>query len=230
MKEATPHIASKGSAADGVNGNTPQRTVNGGSHITPDTLLKRHPKIDVCARAAGGANAGHTIVAGAPAKTYHFHILPSGLLHNGVVNLIGSGCVINIPGLFQELDEFLANAHGTEAGATAVDRLLISDRAHVVTKMQLIKDGLEEEALGAKKVGTTKKGIGPTYSAKMARTGLRIADLFEDDAQERLRTMYKNYQNHLNSEQTTHYSPDEEWKEISVSGENNGPSTKLRRS
>jgi adenylosuccinate synthase len=127
----------------------------------------------VC-RAQGGNNAGHTIVANE--KTYDFHILPSGLLNPDAMNLIGSGCVIHIPGLLKELADLEAKDM-----PNARQRLFISDRAHVVLDLHQKLDGLEEAELGGFKIGTTGKGIGPCYSTKASRAGIRIADIFEEN-------------------------------------------------
>ncbi|KAK7542124.1 adenylosuccinate synthetase-like protein [Phyllosticta citribraziliensis] len=127
----------------------------------------------LCCRAQGGNNAGHTIVANG--NTYDFHILPSGLVNPSCVNLIGSGCVVHVPSFFKEL-EALAK-HGLDYS----DRIFVSDRAHVVFDLHQKVDGLEEVELGNALIGTTKKGIGPTYSTKMTRSGVRVCDLFDQE-------------------------------------------------
>ena len=127
----------------------------------------------LCCRAQGGNNAGHTIVA--KGITYDFHILPSGLVNPACMNIIGSGCVVHIPSFFRELEAL--EKHGLETEG----RIFISDRAHVVFDVHQMVDGLEEVELGEGFIGTTKKGIGPTYSTKMTRSGLRICDLFDED-------------------------------------------------
>jgi len=106
------------------------------------------PEVKLCARAQGGNNAGHTIVANG--ITYDFHILPSGLLNPSATNLIGSGCVIHIPGLLKELSDLEAKDL-----PKARERLFISDRAHVVLDLHQKVDGLEEAELGEGKIGTT---------------------------------------------------------------------------
>jgi adenylosuccinate synthase len=107
---------------------------------------------------------------------YDFHILPSGLLNPEATNLVGSGCVVHIPGLLAELEKIekqdLPNAR---------DRLFISDRAHVVLDLHQRVDGLEEAELGGSKIGTTGKGIGPCYATKVARSGIRISDIFQQE-------------------------------------------------
>jgi len=126
----------------------------------------------LCCRAQGGNNAGHTIVANG--VTYDFHILPSGLVNPGCVNVIGSGCVVHIPSFFRELEALQQHGLATDG------RIFISDRAHVVFDVHQLVDGLEEVELGGGFIGTTRKGIGPTYSTKMTRSGLRMCDLFDD--------------------------------------------------
>lgn len=127
-------------------------------------------------RAQGGHNAGHTIKANG--VMYDFHILPSGLVNPNCINLIGSGCVVYMPQFFHELETL------EKGGISTKDRIYLSDRAHVILDLHLRIDGLEEVELGAKAVGTTKKGIGPTYSTKMSRSGIRICDLYSPDTLE----------------------------------------------
>lgn len=128
---------------------------------------------DLCCRAQGGNNAGHTIVANG--KTFDFHILPSGLVNPKCINLVGSGCVVHVPSFFKELEAL--EAHGLDT----TDRIFISDRAHVVFDLHQLVDGLEEVELANSFIGTTRKGIGPTYSTKMTRSGVRIADIFDPE-------------------------------------------------
>ncbi|KDQ16362.1 hypothetical protein BOTBODRAFT_31048 [Botryobasidium botryosum FD-172 SS1] len=132
---------------------------------------------DICARCAGGNNAGHTIVVNmGPEKvktTFDFHLLPSGLVNPKCVGLIGSGLVVHLPSFFAELDKL------QEKGLDCKGRLFISDRAHLVFDFHQIVDGLKEVELGGKSIGTTKKGIGPAYSGKASRSGLRVHHLFD---------------------------------------------------
>ncbi|KAF1811236.1 adenylosuccinate synthetase-like protein [Eremomyces bilateralis CBS 781.70] len=125
----------------------------------------------LCCRAQGGHNAGHTIVHGD--KTFDVHILPSGVCSPGCMNLIGNGCVVHVPTFFKEI------AALKQHGIDLVDRLFISDRAHVILDLHTIIDRLQEGERGKKPVGTTGKGIGPTYSSKATRSGIRISDIFE---------------------------------------------------
>ncbi|KAI6103407.1 Adenylosuccinate synthetase [Pisolithus sp. B1] len=134
---------------------------------------------DICARCAGGNNAGHTILAPVGpqniATTFAFHLLPSGLVNPGCVGLIGNGVVIHLPSFFEELDTL--ERQGLKCGG----RIFVSDRAHLVFDFHQIVDGLKEVELGGSSIGTTKKGIGPAYSSKASRSGLRVHHLFDHD-------------------------------------------------
>lgn len=132
------------------------------------------PEQKLVCRAQGGNNAGHTIVANN--VTYDFHILPSGLLNPDAINLVGSGCVVHIPGLLEELKSL-----ESKGLSDARKRLFISDRAHVVLDLHQKLDGIEEAELGGGKIGTTGKGIGPCYSTKASRSGIRMADIFQEE-------------------------------------------------
>lgn len=141
---------------------------------------------DLCARCQGGNNAGHTIVANG--TTYDFHILPSGLMSERCMNLIGSGVVVHVPSFFAELEQLARKGLKTQG------RIVISDRAHVVFDLHQLVDGLEEVELGAAQIGTTKKGIGPAYSTKASRSGVRMADVFDEAVFERrLRALAEGY-------------------------------------
>ncbi|XP_040130306.2 adenylosuccinate synthetase isozyme 1 isoform X2 [Ictidomys tridecemlineatus] len=134
----------------------------------------------------GGNNAGHTVVV--DGKEYDFHLLPSGIINTKAVSFIGNGVVIHLPGLFEE-----AEKNEKKGLKDWEKRLIISDRAHLVFDFHQAVDGLQEvqrQAQEGKNIGTTKKGIGPTYSSKAARTGLRICDLLSDF--EEFSTRFKN--------------------------------------
>ena len=140
-----------------------------------------------CARSAGGNNAGHTIVTGG--TVFDFHMLPSGLVNPKAVNLIGTGCVVHVPSFFKELENLKQKGLNTEG------RIFISDRAHVVFDLHQLVDGLEEQNLGKNAVGTTRKGIGPGYSTKSARSGVRISEIFDKDIfDQKLRTLAHGFQ------------------------------------
>nr|CAG8437606.1 3951_t:CDS:10 [Entrophospora candida] len=128
---------------------------------------------DICARCAGGNNAGHTIVVNG--SKYDFHMLPSGLVNPKCVSLIGSGVVIHLPSFFEEVRKL------EEKGINTSGRLFVSDRAHLVFDFHQIVDGLKEIELGISSIGTTKKGIGPAYSTKASRSGLRVHHLLDHD-------------------------------------------------
>jgi len=125
---------------------------------------------DVVARSQGGSNAGHTVIA--KGQKYVLHLIPSGILWEGKVNVIGNGVVINPTSLVEEI-EYLR-----EKGVSITPaNLLISNRAHVVLPIHKDIDGAQEEALGDQKIGTTRQGIGPTYADKARRVGIRMIDL-----------------------------------------------------
>ena len=125
---------------------------------------------DIVVRSQGGSNAGHTVIANG--KKYVLHLVPSGILWDNKVNIIGNGVVINPTSLVEEINYLL------EKGVTITpEKLLISDRAHVVLPIHKEIDAAQEEALGDQKIGTTKQGIGPTYADKARRIGIRMIDL-----------------------------------------------------
>ena len=124
---------------------------------------------EICARVAGGSNAGHTIVVNG--KKYKFHLVPSGILNPHAHCVVGNGVVVHLRGLLQEIGELKA------AGVDYQGRLFLSDRAHIVFDFHQTIDGLNEKQLAGNKLGTTHKGIGPAYSSKTMRNGLRIGDL-----------------------------------------------------
>lgn len=128
-------------------------------------------KYDICARYNGGSNAGHTIVK--DGVKYSTHLLPSGILTDQMTSVIGNGVVIHFPTLWAELAKLEAG------GIDWQGRLFISDRAHVVFDFHRAVDGAAEGQLGAAKLGTTGRGIGPTYTQKMERSGVRVHHLFE---------------------------------------------------
>jgi adenylosuccinate synthase len=128
-------------------------------------------EMEFCARCQGGNNAGHTIVN--EGVKYEFHILPSGLINSTCTNIVGAGAVIHIPSFFEELETLQKQGLDTEG------RIFISDRAHVVTDLHQKVDNLEEMELGKECLGTTGKGIGPTYSSKASRIGIRVSEVFE---------------------------------------------------
>ncbi len=135
---------------------------------------------DIIARATGGANAGHTVYVpdpnGGEAKKYIFHLLPSGALHDDPICVIGNGVVVHIPTLFEEIKVL------EDAGIKTAGRILISDRAHMLFGYHIEIDGIQENRKGDKKVGTTKRGIGPCYADKISRRGVRGCDFLDQEA------------------------------------------------
>jgi len=128
-------------------------------------------QVDYVVKFNGGNNAGHTVVVGS--EKYALHLLPSGILSPGVTPVIGNGVVIDIEVLFQELDAL-------EARGVDVSRLLVSSAAHIIAPYNRTVDKVTERFLGKRKIGTTGRGIGPTYSDKINRVGLRMQDLFDE--------------------------------------------------
>ena len=128
---------------------------------------------DVCARVAGGSNAGHTIVV--DGRKYKFHLLPSGVLHPAGTCVIGNGVVVHLPSFLSELDRL------QQQGVEYAGRVFLSDRAHLVLDVHQTVDGMSEDRLGRHRIGTTKKGIGPAYASKISRNGIRVGDLVGDD-------------------------------------------------
>ena len=138
--------------------------------------------IDVVVRCQGGANAGHTVVVGGR-KTV-LHLLPSGVLHERAHCVIGNGVVLDPKALCDEIDDL------AKGGQDVTGRLLVSDRAHVVLPTHRRLDAAHEAAKGKGKVGTTLRGIGPTYGDKIARTSLRAGELTSPDLPQRLRARF----------------------------------------
>ena len=162
------------------------------------------PRYDVVARFAGGPNAGHTIIF--EGKKFVLRSIPSGIFDEGKVNIIGNGCVI-------APDLFMAEAQELEAaGYTLTNRLHISRRAHLILPTHRVLDRAYEAAKGKNKVGTTGKGIGPTYSDKAARVGLRVGDILEN-FEEKYQTLKARHEQILRDLHFTDYDiADEERK------------------
>jgi adenylosuccinate synthase len=132
-------------------------------------LLARHS--DLVCRYQGGPNAGHTIIAGG--ETYKLHHIPSGILYPGTLCVLGAGCVIDPQVLIRELDEL--EARGVSTGA-----IRISPNAHLIMPWHVALDQASERRLGKLQIGTTRRGIGPTYADKHARLGIRVQDLLDE--------------------------------------------------
>ena len=141
---------------------------------------------NVIVRFSGGDNAGHTVVN--PQGDFRLHLVPSGIFSPDAVCILGNGVVINPDRLLDEIDQLKGRGVDTS-------RLFISDRAHLIMPYHLLLDGLEEESRGGKAIGTTRKGIGPAFADKVARSGIRAGDLLDREVLlERLRLAvdYKN--------------------------------------
>ena len=128
-------------------------------------------RIDYVVKFNGGNNAGHTVVI--KGEKYALHLLPSGILTPGVTPVIGNGVVVDLAVLFEEID-------GLEARGIDTSRLRISANAHVIASYNRTLDKVSERYLGARRIGTTGRGIGPTYADKMNRLGVRVQDLFDE--------------------------------------------------
>lgn len=128
---------------------------------------------DVIVRYQGGSNAGHTVIT--DRGTFIFHLIPSGILYRGKLCVLGNGVVIDPAGLIEELDRLKVK------GIPVGKRFMISNRAHVIMPYHKAIDKAAEHAKGARRIGTTGRGIGPAYVDKMARVGIRMGDLLNPD-------------------------------------------------
>jgi len=138
---------------------------------------------DVAVRCTGGNNAGHTIKV--DGKKYAFHLIPSGILNENVKAIIGNGVVIDPKVLIKEIKEL-------EAGDISVKNLYISDKAHVIFPYHIQMDKMLEENRGDSKIGTTARGIGPSYCSKFERSGVRMAEFISGKYKENLKENIKN--------------------------------------
>ncbi len=145
-------------------------------------------RIDYVVKFNGGNNAGHTVVIGD--EKYALHLLPSGILTEGVTPVIANGVVVDIDVLFGELDAL--SARGVD-----VSKLLISANAHVITSYHRTLDKVTERFLGKRQIGTTGRGIGPAYADKINRVGIRVQDLFDENILRQKVEGSLNSKNHL---------------------------------
>src|SRR6476469_9390016 len=132
--------------------------------------------VDYVVKFNGGNNAGHTVVIEGEDGTrekYALHLLPSGILTPTVTPVIGNGVVIDLEVLFQELD-------GLQARGVDTSKLVVSANAHIIAPYNRTLDKVTERFLGKRRIGTTGRGIGPTYADKMNRIGIRVQDLYDE--------------------------------------------------
>lgn len=165
-----------------------------------DALLATN-SFGVCARAQGGNNAGHSVKTGG--KSYSLHLLPSGIVNPRLDNLVGSGVVFNIDAFFEELAQLESQ------GVPRVhERIHVSSRCHLNLALHAAVDGLSEDELGKNSIGTTRRGIGPAYSCKASRDGLRVIDIYHESFERRLRLLADGYtKRSIWTSVATHESP-----------------------
>ena len=128
-------------------------------------------RVDYVVKPNGGNNAGHTVVVGG--EKYELKLLPAGVLSENATPMIGNGCVVNLEALFEEID-------GLEARGADTSKLRISGNAHMVAPYHQTLDRVTERFMGKRAIGTTGRGIGPTYADKVGRVGLRVQDIFDE--------------------------------------------------
>lgn len=143
------------------------------------------PRYDIIARFQGGPNAGHTIIF--DGKKFVLHTIPSGIFHPQKQNVIGNGVIIDPLILFREIDRL------REAGVDPAVNLLISRRAHLILPTHRLMDAALESSKGAARIGSTLKGIGPCYTDKYGRKGLRAGNIAGSDFQERYRQLREDH-------------------------------------
>src|SRR5512132_3005656 len=124
---------------------------------------------DMVVRYQGGSNAGHTVVKGG--TTFVFHLIPSGILYRGTTCVIGNGVVVDPGSLIEEMDQLQTK------GIAIRKNFVISQRAHLILPYHKAIDRASEQSKGSRRIGTTGRGIGPSYADKMARIGIRMGDL-----------------------------------------------------
>lgn len=164
------------------------------------------PKYDIVARFQGGPNAGHTLIING--QRFVLHTIPSGIFHDGTKNLIGNGVVINPVTLKMEIDGL------EKIGADVRSKLYVSKKAHLILPTHIALDKASEEAKGKEKIGSTLRGIGPTYMDKTGRNGLRVGDLTRPDWRDRYNRLRDKHVNMLKRLYDVDYGNDpleEEW-------------------
>lgn len=143
------------------------------------------PRYDIIARFQGGPNAGHTIKFGN--TTHVLHTIPSGIFHADKVNVIGNGVLVDACIICEEIESL------RKIGVEPRQRMKISDKAHLILPTHRLMDAALEQKKGAKKIGSTVKGIGPAYTDKVARCGLRVGDIFSPDFEEKYRALKEDH-------------------------------------
>jgi adenylosuccinate synthase len=163
------------------------------------------PEYPVIARFQGGPNAGHTLIF--EGRKHVLHTIPSGVFREGTLNLVGNGVVIDPIVLMKEIDGLKA------AGVDVRDRLLISRRAHLILPTHRALDAASEAEKGKSKIGSTLKGIGPTYMDKTGRNGLRVGDLERNDLGERYGQLVRKHERLLANHENVpdHRAMEQEW-------------------
>ncbi len=163
------------------------------------------PRYDVIARFQGGPNAGHTLIF--EGKKHVLHTIPSGVFREGTTNLVGNGVVIDPIIFLKEIRQL------KEAGIDVTKDLLISRRAHLILPTHRALDAASEAEKGRSKIGSTLKGIGPTYMDKTGRNGLRVGDLERSDMMDRYQTLVRKHERLLGLYDHPHPSPEveKEW-------------------
>ena len=155
------------------------------------------PNFSIVARYQGGHNAGQTVYANG--RKFVLRLLPSGILHDGMTCVIGNGVVVDPQALFTEIDEV------STVGIAIGNRLMISDKAHLILPYHRELDLLSEARRGERKIGTTSRGIGPAYEDKIARRGVRVGDLANPDSLEEAVKMNVAARNKIIGESTMDY-------------------------
>jgi adenylosuccinate synthase len=157
------------------------------------------PHFAIVARYQGGHNAGHTVYV--RGKKFILRLIPSGILHPGILCVIGNGVVVDPQALFAEVEELARN------GIDVDDRIIISDKAHLILPYHRDLDLLSEARRGERKIGTTSRGIGPAYEDKIARRGIRVGDLADPAALEQEVRDNVNARNRLVQDSTMDWRP-----------------------
>ncbi|MDA0714734.1 MAG: adenylosuccinate synthase [Bacteroidetes bacterium] len=164
------------------------------------------PEYDIIARFQGGPNAGHTLEF--EGIKHVLHTIPSGIFRDGVMNVIGNGVVIDPLVLWKEVQAL------EKLGVDVKSKLLISKKAHLILPTHKLLDKASEEAKGGKKIGSTLKGIGPTYMDKTGRNGFRVGDAIASDALTRYRALVEKHKHLLSLYGKEDESfPEEDWLE-----------------